>query len=723
LPKFKQREEVMMKPGVFVAMLALGLRLGAAAVQDSNPGRPPVAKRAPKTTVIHGETLVDDYFWLREKSNPEVLQHLESESAYADAIMKPTIAFQETLYKEMLGRIKETDMNVPYKKGNYFYYSRTEQGKQYPIYCRKRGTLDRSEDGSQDGSEEVLLDLNEMANGGKFITLGDFNVSNDGNLLAYSTDTTGFRQYDLHFKDLRTGRLLPDTAQRVTSTAWANDNRTVLYTVEDATTKRSYRLYRHVLGEARDNLIYEEKDELFNISASGTRSKAFIFITSSSYNSTEVRYVAADQPGGAPQVLLPREEKHRYYVDHHGGFFYIRTNEGAKNFRLVSAPTASPQKKNWKEVIPHRKDVMLEDTDFFANHMVLYERENGLQKIRITDLRNDRTHYIDFPEPVYAAFPAANAEFDTSVLRFSYQSFITPPSVFDYDMETHKRVLLKQTEVLGGYNPGAYRSERVYATASDGTRIPVSLVYRKDLERDGSRPMLLQGYGAYGISSAVTFSSSRLSLLDRGVVFATAHIRGGGEMGEEWHDQGKMMMKRNTFTDFITAAEYLIGQRYTGRERLVITGGSAGGLLMGAVLNMRPDLFKAAVVYVPFVDVINTMLDESLPLTVGEFEEWGNPKIKSEYDYMKSYSPYDNITAKAYPAMLVRTSLNDSQVMYWEPAKYVARLRSVKTDKNPLLFKVKLDPAGHGGSSGRYDALRDTAFDYAFILNQLGIRQ
>ena len=708
-----------MKPGVFVAMLALGLRLGAAAVQDSNSGRPPVAKRAPKTTVIHGETLVDDYFWLREKSNPEVLQHLQSESAYADAMMKPTIAFQETLYKEMLGRIKETDMNVPYKKGNYFYYSRTEQGKQYPIYCRKRGTLY----GSKDGSEEVLLDLNEMANGGKFITLGDFDVSNDGNLLAYSTDTTGFRQYDLHFKDLRTGRQLSDTAQRVTSTAWANDNRTVLYTVEDAITKRSYRLYRHALGEARDDLIYEEKDELFNISASGTRSKAFIFITSSSYNSTEVRYVAADQPGGAPQVLLPREEKHRYYVDHHGGFFYIRTNEGAKNFRLVSAPTASPQKKNWKEVIPHRKDVMLEDTDFFANQMVLYERENGLQKIRITDFRNDRTHYIDFPEPVYAAFPAANAEFDTSVLRFSYQSFITPPSVFDYDMETHKRVLLKQTEVLGGYNPGAYRSERVYATASDGTRIPVSLVYKKDLERDGSRPMLLQGYGAYGISSAVTFSSSRLSLLDRGVVFATAHIRGGGEMGEEWHDQGKMMMKRNTFTDFIKAAEYLIAQRYTGRERLVITGGSAGGLLMGAVLNMRPDLFKAAVVYVPFVDVINTMLDESLPLTVGEFEEWGNPKIKSEYDYMKSYSPYDNIAAKAYPAMLVRTSLNDSQVMYWEPAKYVARLRSVKTDKNPLLFKVKLDPAGHGGSSGRYDALRDTAFDYAFILNQLGTSQ
>jgi oligopeptidase B len=364
---------------------------------------------------------------------------------------------------------------------------------------------------------------------------------------------------------------------------------------------------------------------------------------------------------------------------------------------------------------------MLEGTDFFANNMVLYERENGLQKIRITDLRNGSTHYVDFPEPVYTVFPAANAEFDTAVLRFSYQSFITPASVFDYDMQTHKRVLLKQTEVLGRYQPGDYLSERIYATASDGTRVPISLVYKKDLKLDGTRPMLLQGYGAYGISSSVTFSSSRLSLLNRGIIFATAHIRGGGEMGEEWHDQGKMMMKRNTFTDFIIAAEHLISQRYTARDRLVITGGSAGGLLMGAVLNMRPDLFKAAVVYVPFVDVINTMLDESLPLTVGEFEEWGNPKIKSEYNYMKSYSPYDNIAAKPYPAMLVRTSLNDSQVMYWEPAKYVARLRATKTDNNPLLFKVKLDPAGHGGSSGRYDALRDTAFDYAFILGQLGI--
>jgi oligopeptidase B len=696
-----------------VALLAA--TLGLAAAQNSHTTTPPMANKIPKTSVVHGETLVDDYFWLREKSNPEVISHLQAENSYADAIMKPTEAFQEALYKEILGRIKETDMNVPYKKGDYLYYSRTEQGKQYPIQCRKRGSVN--------AAEEVLLDLNEMAKGLKFASLGHFDVSNDGNLLAYSTDTTGFRQFALHFKDLRTGQVLPDTGERVTSTAWANDSRTVLYTVEDPTTKRSYRLYRHVLGESRDDLIYEEKDELFNIYASATRSKAFIFVTSSSFNSTEVRYVPADKPKEAPKVLLPRQDKHRYYADHHGDSFYIRTNEGAKNFRLVSAPTGSPEKKNWKEVIPHRKDVMLEDTDFFANHMVLYERENGLQKIRITDLRNGSTHYVDFPEPVYSAFAAANAEFNTSVFRFSYQSFVTPPSVFDYDMHTRKRILLKQTEVLGGYNAADFGSERIYAAASDGTRVPISLVYRKDLKRDGARPLLLQGYGAYGASSAVTFSPARLTLLNRGIIFATVHIRGGGEMGEEWHDQGKMMMKRNTFTDFIAAAEHLVAQRYTSRDRLVITGGSAGGLLMGAVLNMRPDLFRAAVVYVPFVDVINTMLDESLPLTVGEFEEWGNPKIKSEYDYMKSYSPYDNIAAKAYPAMLVRSSLNDSQVMYWEPAKYVAKLRAMKTDNNPLLFKVKVDPAGHGGSSGRYDALRDTAFDYAFILSQLGIRQ
>jgi oligopeptidase B len=694
-----------------LAAFFMGKSMTTAQEQDSF--KPPVAKKVAKTTTIHGETLTDDYYWLREKTSPEVISYLEAENAYTTAVMKPTEAFQASLYKEILGRIKETDVNVPYKTGDYYYYSRTEQGQQYPILCRKRGSLD--------AKEEVYLDLNELAKGQKYLGLGASTVSDDGNLLAYSLDTTGFRQYKLAIKDLRTGKLYPDSAERVTSVEWARDNKTLFYTVEDATTKRSDRLYKHRLGEAADELIYEEKDELFDLGATRSRSKAFIFVTSDSYTSSEVRAIATDQPDKAYRVILPREADHRYYADHHGDHFYIRTNDNAKNFRLVAAPISDPQKKNWKEIIPHRKDVMLADMDFFANYFVAYERENGLPKFRVTDMRTNQSHDIEFPEPVYAALPAAGSEFDTTVFRFNYVSFITPNSVYDYDMQTRKRTLLKQTEVLGGYNPAQYGSERTYAKAADGTRIPISLVYKKDFKRDGKRPLLMQGYGAYGISSNINFSSARLSLLDRGVVFAIAHIRGGGEMGEVWHDQGKMMMKRNTFTDFIAAGEHLVAEKVTASDRLIITGGSAGGLLMGAVLNMRPDLFKAALVYVPFVDVINTMLDESLPLTVGEFKEWGNPKIKGEYEYLRSYSPYENIAARNYPTILVRTSLNDSQVMYWEPAKYVARLRAMKTDHNPLLFKIQLGVGGHGGVSGRYDALHDMAFDYAFMLAQLGI--
>ena len=697
----------------YLALCAALLSNAAAGAQTENSmPKPPEARKVEKKIDLHGEQLIDNYFWLREKTSPAVIQYLEAENAYTDALMKPTEAFQAALYREMLARIKETDANVPYKYGDYFYYSRTEQGKQYPIYARKRGQLT--------AAEEITLDLNEMAKGLKFLALGQYAVSNDGHLLAYTIDTTGFRQFKLYIKDLRTGALLPDTIERVTSLAWANDNKTLFYTIEDPVSKRSHRFYRHTLSQGADELLYEEKDELFRLQVERPRSRAFIFLTSSSFNETEVRYLPADRPGESPRVILPREKMHRYYVDHHGQEFYIRTNEGAKNFRLVSAPVAHPEKKNWKEVIPHRPEVLLEDTDFFADYWVVYERENGLQKMRITDFKTGQAHNVEFPEPVYTASGNANAEYNTSVLRFTYQSFITPLSVFDYDMKTRRRTLLKQTEVLGGYDPAQYNSERIYATATDGTRIPISLVYKKDLQRDGQRPLLLNGYGAYGYPLPVNFNSSRLSLLNRGVVFAIAHIRGGGEMGEVWHDQGKMMSKRNTFTDFIAAAEHLLKEKYTSKDRLIITGGSAGGLLMGAVLNMRPELFKAAVVQVPFVDVINTMLDESLPLTVGEFLEWGNPKIKAEYDYMKTYSPYENIAAKAYPAILVRTSLNDSQVMYWEPAKYVARLRATKTDTNPLLFKTNMG-AGHGGASGRYDFLHDVAFDYAFMLTQLGI--
>lgn len=676
------------------------------------PQTPPVAKKIPKITKIHGDTLVDDYFWLREKSNPEVLNYLKAENEYTEAMMKPTAALQQTLYNEMLARIKETDLSVPYPKDGYLYYTRTEQGKQYPIYCRKKGTLR--------GKEETLLDLNVMAEGKPFFSLGAFQVSDNGQLLAYTSDDTGFRQYKLHLKDLRTGQLLPDTAERVTSITWANDNKTLFYVVEDETTKRSHQFYRHTLGAQRQ-LLYEEKDELYNIHAGRTRSRGYIFLFITSSTTSEVRYLPAGLPKSELKLMLARQEGHEYYPDHHGKFFYIRTNDTGRNFRLVTTPIADPSKKNWKELIAHRGDVMLEDTDFFANHYVVYEREDGLNKFRVTDLKTKDVHYVNFPEPVYSAYGNTNAEFNTTKFRFGYLSFVTPSSVFEYNLTTKRRRLLKETEVLGGYDKTKYTSERIYATASDGTKIPISMVYKKGCRLNGENPLLLEGYGSYGIPNDVDFSSNRFSLIDRGFIYAVAHIRGGGDLGKPWHDAGKMMVKKNTFTDFIASAEHLLDKQYTSQDRLLITGGSAGGLLMGAVTNMRPDLFKAVISYVPFVDVMNTMLDASLPLTVGEYLEWGNPNEKEAYFYMKSYSPYDNLEAKDYPTMLVRTSLNDSQVMYWEPAKYVAKLRTLKTDKNLLLFKTKLEPGGHGGASGRYDRLRDSAFDYAFMLDQVGI--
>ena len=697
---------------VLLLVMVVSLMDNQSILGDNLP-RPPVAKKIPKTTQIHGETRVDDYFWLREKDNSAVVEYLKTENAYADVIMESTKGFREALYKEMLARIKETDMEVPYKKGDYFYYTRTEEGKQYPVFCRKKGSVE--------GAEEVTLDMNEMAKGHPFFSIGGYDVSDDGNLLAYSTDTTGFRQYELHVKDLRTGKILTDTAERVTSVAWADDNKTVFYTQEDAVTKRSNKFLRHRLGINNDKLLYEEKDELYDIAAERTRSKEFILLVSRSKTTSEVNYVSASRPNDPLRVFLPRRENHEYYVDHLRDLFYVRTNDQGKNFRLVTAPVNNPQKENWKEVIPHRRNVMIKNVDCFSDHYIVLERENGIPKMRVTDLSSNQSHSIEFPEPVYMASPGHNAEFSTTAYRINYQSFLTPRSVYDYDIKTRQRKLLKQQPVLGGYDAKQYQSERINATALDGTKIPISIVYKKDLQRDGLRAMLLGGYGSYGAPSDVNFSSTRLSLLNRGVIFGIAHIRGGGELGKEWHDQGKMMSKRNTFTDFIACAEHLIQEKYTSKDRLIITGGSAGGLLMGAVTNMRPDLFKAVVSYVPFVDVMNTMLDASLPLTVQEYLEWGNPNEKPAYDYMKSYSPYDNIEAKSYPTMLIRTSLNDSQVMYWEPAKYVAKLRATKTDNNLLLFKIKLEPGGHGGASGRYDALKDTAFDYAFILSQLGI--
>jgi oligopeptidase B len=677
---------------------------------------PPVAKKIPHTLTVHGTTLTDDYFWMRDKKNPEVIAYLEAENAYTAAMMKPTEAFQESLYKEILSRIKQTDTNAPYRDGGYFYYTRTEEGKQYPTYARRKGSMN--------APEEVLLDLNEMVKGHPFMSIGDFEVSNDTNMLAYSTDSTGYREYTLYVKDLRGGEPTK-IAERVSSVAWANDNKTLFYVVDHAVNKNPYQLYRHVIGCAgADELVYEEKDEMFGIGVERSRSHGYLFLTSGSHTTSEVRYVSADKPADEWRVIEPREAGHEYYADHHGDKFYIRSNDGGRrNFRLVSAPVSAPGKANWTEVIAQRPGVMLGGVEFFKDFYVVSERGNATPVLRVVDFKTGKSTNIAVPEPVYSISFGVNHEFDTAKVRYNYQSFITPSSVYDYDVKTGKSELLKQQPVLGGYDPKLYKSERTYATAADGTKIPISLVYKKDLKLDGSRPLLLDAYGSYGIPRNVGFSSARLSLLDRGVIFATAHIRGGGDLGKEWHDAGKMMSKKNTFTDFIAAAEHLVNQKYTSRERLVITGGSAGGLLMGAVTNMRPDLFKAVVAYVPFVDVINTELDDTLPLTAGEWEEWGNPvKSKENFLYMLSYSPYDNVAAKDYPAMLVRTSLNDSQVLFHEPTKFVAKLRAMKTDKNPLLFKVNMG-AGHGGASGRYDALRETAFDYAFILNEMGITQ
>jgi len=671
-----------------------------------------MAEKKTKTTNIHGTTLVDDYFWLREKTNPAVLAHLQAEDAYTETVMKPTAALQEKLYKEMLSHIKQTDTNVPYRAGNYFYYSRTEEGKQYPIFCRKKGSLE--------GAEEIVLDVNELAKGQKFMSVGTFQPSNDGNLLAYSTDNTGYRQYVLQIKDLRTGQLFPERIERVTSFTWANDNKTFFYVTEDQVTKRSDKFFRHVLGTDKMDLVYDEKDELFDIGTYRSRDKSVIFLQFFSKTSNESRYLRADDPDGTLKVIIPRTPEHEYDVDYRDNLFYIRTNKGAKNFRIVTAPVNDPSEKNWKEFVAHNPAVKIEAISLFANHAVLSEWEGGLQQLEVVSFKTNKRNRITFPEPVYAAEIGTNREYDTSVVRYNYESLVTPDSVFDYDMNTGKSTLLKQTEVPGGFDRKNYQSERVFATASDGTKIPMSMVYRKGVKMDGSAPLLLYGYGSYGYSIPPTFSSNRLSLLDRGVIFVIGHIRGGSELGEEWRQAGRMMNKMNTFTDFIACAEALIKNKYTSKDRIVIEGGSAGGLLMGAVSNMRPDLFKAVVSHVPFVDVLNTMLDASLPLTTSEYIEWGNPNEKPAFDYMKTYSPYDNVAKKDYPATLVKVSLNDSQVPYWEGAKLVAKLRTMKTDHNPLLLKVNFG-AGHGGASGRYDALRESAFDYAFMLWQMGV--
>ncbi|HMG85431.1 MAG TPA: S9 family peptidase [Terracidiphilus sp.] len=744
---------------------------------DQTSFTPPIARKDHHETVLHGITLSDDYAWLRDKENPEVTAYLNAENAYAEADTADLAPLRDQLYNEMLSHIKQTDESAPYREGDWWYYIRTEEGKQYSIFCRKRASDtnpdapsspgapsltaasslsrvgDRNTQPGPDAPENIILDGNQLAEGQAFFSIGATDISDDGRWLAYTVDFTGFRQYTLHIKDLKTGETLPGKVERVGSVTWASDNITLLYSVEDEEQKRQFQLFRHTLHapHASDVLVYQDDDERFNIGAGRTRDGKFIILESGSHTTTECRVLPADQPSGEFILISPREDEHEYSVDHRNGQWFIRTNDRGRNFRLVTAPLNAPTRENWVERIPHRDTVMLEDIDLFANFFVACEREDGLPRLRLWKFQDETPDAnpageIAFPEPAYSASSGINRIWETKLFRYGYQSLVTPGSVYEYDLETRQSDLLKQQEVPGGFDRTLYASERIHATAPDGVQVPISLVYRRDrfaknlgapsstqssrvesgkaqdsTSHDANRsPLYVYGYGSYGYALPLGFNSNRLSLLDRGIVIAYAHIRGGGDLGKPWHDAGKMLVKLNTFTDFISATVHLTANGYGDPARVAIEGGSAGGLLMGAVTNLRPDLFRAVLSHVPFVDVMNTMLDASLPLTVPEYEEWGDPNQEAYFKYMLSYSPYDNLKSASYPAMLVKTSLNDSQVMYWEPAKYVAKLRALKTDGNPLLLVTNME-AGHGGASGRYDYLKEIAFDYAFLLRELGL--
>jgi oligopeptidase B len=721
---------------------------------------PPTARKVHQETKMHGVTLTDEYAWLRDKENPDVTAYLEAENAFAEAVMAPLAGLREELYQEMLSHVKQTDVSVPYRDGAWWYYTRTDEGLQYAIHCRKRGTAAGPD---ADAAEEVLLDGNQLAEGHAFFSIGDTDITDDGRWLAYTTDTKGFRQYTLRIKDLESGETLAGEVERVGSVVWTADNRTLFYTVEDEQQKRQFQLWRGCTGQLSEALlIYQDDDERFNLAAGRTRDGKYLVLQSASHTTSEARVLSADDPTGNFALICAREGEHEYSIDHRNGLWFIRTNDRGRNFRLVTAPVAAPGREHWTELIAHRDAVMLEDVDLFAGFFIACEREEGLPRLRLWKFSGDGREAasageIAFPEPAYSAHPHINRIFETTTFRYAYQSLVTPSSVYEYDIAAGASTLLKQLEIPGGFDRTLYASERVHATAPDGVAVPVSIVYRKDkrivppvstqavapvsrpgpptspllaqwggspaVVRDSSpalNPLYVYGYGSYGYSLPLGFSSNRLSLLDRGVVMAYAHIRGGGDLGKPWHDAGKMLVKRNTFTDFIAAVEHLTAEGYGDAKRVAAEGGSAGGLLMGAVVNMRPELFRAIVSHVPFVDVMNTMLDASLPLTVPEYEEWGDPNEEEYFKYMLSYSPYDNLRAASYPAMLVKTSLHDSQVMYWEPAKYVAKLRTLKTDSNPLLLVTNMK-AGHGGASGRYDYLKEIALDYAFVLKELGI--
>ncbi len=677
---------------------------------------PPVAAKVSHELTNHGITRIDPYYWLNDRDNPDVIAYLTAENEYTKKYMEHTDALQQKLYDEMLGRIQQTDISVPYKVNGYYYYTRFEEGQEYPLYCRKKESLD--------GAEEIMLNTNEMAKGFAFYQIGSWQISNDNNLLAFSVDTVSRRQYTIYFKDLTTGEIhdqkIPNTSGNM---AWANDNKTLFYSIKDESL-RPFKILKHTLGNdyMSDALVYHETDPTFNSFVFKTKSREYVMIGSMSTMSSEYRYIPSDKPDAEFVVFEPRQRDLLYSIDHFGPDFYIRTNYEAQNFRLMRTPVAKTGIANWIEVIAHRQDVLLEDFDVFSQYLAVSERKEGLIQLRIMNWSGNEDYYIDFGEPTYLAYLSTNLDFETDKLQYGYTSLTTPNSVFEFSMSTREKKLLKQQEVVGGYNPDDYVSERVYATSHDGVKVPVSLVYKKGLVKDGSNPLVLYGYGSYGASMDAYFSSSRLSLLDRGFVWAITHIRGGEEMGRQWYEDGKMLKKKNTFYDFIACGEHMISEGFTSPDKMFAMGGSAGGLLVGAVANMRPDLWKGIVAQVPFVDVVTTMLDENIPLTTGEYDEWGNPNDKAYFDYMLSYSPYDNIEAKEYPALLVTTGLHDSQVQYWEPAKWVAKLRDTKTDKNTLLLQTNME-FGHGGASGRFERLKEAALEFAFMMNELEMKE
>lgn len=682
--------------------------------KTNNEMKAPIAKKIPKELTLHNHTRIDNYFWLNDRENPEVIAYLEAENAYTKEQLKNTETLQKELFDEITGKIVKDDASVPYKSNGYWYYARYEDGKEYPIYCRKKDSLENK--------EIIILDVNELAEGHAYYSVGGMSISPDNKTLAFGVDTVSRRIYNIHFKNLETNEILSEIIPNTTGGAtWANDNKTLFYTQKDLTTLRSHKIFKHEFGTGKGTQVFHETDDTFGTYVYKSKSKEYIIIGSYSTVSTEYRILSASNPHGEFKMFAPRERDLEYSIAHLGNEFYVLTNLEAKNFRVMKTSVDKTEKENWAEVIPHRENVRVEGIDLYTDYLVVEERENGLNKIRIINTKTKEEHYLDFREDTYSAFTTTNIEFNTTKLRYGYESLTTPFSAIEYDMETKEKKVLKETKVVGDFNKNDYQSERLWATAKDGTKVPISLVYKKGIKKDGTNPLLQYAYGSYGSSMDPYFSISRLSLLDRGFVFAIAHIRGGEDLGRQWYEDGKLLKKKNTFTDFIDCSEFLIAEGFTSKEKLFAMGGSAGGLLMGAVANMRPDLYKGMVAQVPFVDVISTMIDESIPLTTGEYDEWGNPNNKEYYDYILSYSPYDNVEKKDYPNMLVTTGLHDSQVQYWEPAKWVAKLRDYKTDNNTLLLYTNMD-AGHGGASGRFEPYKEVALEYAFLLNLVNIK-